>query len=105
MRKIDDMGFAALLMVVSLLFAWILWPFFGAILWAVVTAIVFVPVNQRVTRAMPDKPSLAALVTVWGRWWPKRCRRTRRRYRTVAAPTRPRLDPVAGGLCSAAHNG
>ncbi|WP_296572961.1 AI-2E family transporter [Phreatobacter sp.] len=64
MRKIDDMGFAALLMVVSLLFAWILWPFFGAILWAVVTAIVFAPVNQRVTRAMPDKPSLAALVTL-----------------------------------------
>lgn len=64
MRKIDDVGFAALLMVVSLLFAWILWPFFGAILWAVVTAIVFAPVNQRVTRAMPDKPSLAALVTL-----------------------------------------
>ncbi len=64
MRKFDDVGFAALLVVVSLLFGWILWPFFGAILWAVVTAIVFAPVNDRVTRAMPNRPSLAALITL-----------------------------------------
>lgn len=64
MRKFDDVGFAALLIVVSLLFAWILWPFFGAILWAVVTAIVFAPVNDRITRAMPERPALAALITL-----------------------------------------
>jgi predicted PurR-regulated permease PerM len=64
MRKFDDVGFAALLIVVSLLFAWILWPFFGAILWAVVTAIVFAPVNARVTSAMPDRPGVAALITL-----------------------------------------
>lgn len=64
MRKFDDVGFAALLIVVSLLFAWILWPFFGAILWAVVTAIVFAPINDRITRAMPQRPALAALVTL-----------------------------------------
>jgi len=64
MRKFDDVGFAALLIVVSLLFAWILRPFFGAILWAVVTAIVFAPVNDRMTRAMPNRPGLAALITL-----------------------------------------
>ncbi|MGU9980929.1 AI-2E family transporter [Phreatobacter sp. HK31-P] len=64
MRKFDDVGFVALLIVVSLLFAWILWPFFGAILWAIVTAIVFAPVNARVARAMPKRPGVAALITL-----------------------------------------
>lgn len=64
MRRFDDVGFAALLVIVSLLFAWILWPFFGAILWAIVTAIVFAPVNDHVTRAMPGKPGVAALITL-----------------------------------------
>ena len=64
MRRFDDVGFAALLVIVSLLFGWILWPFFGAILWAIVTAIVFAPVNDRVTRAMPGKPGVAALITL-----------------------------------------
>ncbi len=64
MRKFDDVGFAALLVVVSLLFGWILLPFFGAILWAVVTAIVFAPVNDRVERALPGRPGLAALITL-----------------------------------------
>jgi predicted PurR-regulated permease PerM len=64
MRRFNDIGFGALLLAISLLFGWILWPFFGAILWAVVVAIVFMPLNDRIVAAMPDRPTLAALLTL-----------------------------------------
>lgn len=64
MRTIDDYGFAGLLILVSVLFAWILWPFFGAILWAVVVAIVFAPVHDRIAARMPARPGAAALLTL-----------------------------------------
>ncbi len=59
MRRFNDIGFGALLLAISLLFGWILWPFFGAILWAVVVAIVFMPLNDRIVAAMPGRPTLA----------------------------------------------
>ena len=64
MRRFNDIGFGALLLAISLLFGWILWPFFGAILWAVVVAIVFMPMNDRIAAAMPGRPTLAALLTL-----------------------------------------
>jgi len=64
MRRFNDIGFSALLLAISLLFGWILWPFVGAILWAVVVAIVFVPLNDRIAAAMPGRPTPAALLTL-----------------------------------------
>jgi predicted PurR-regulated permease PerM len=64
MRRFTDIGFGALLLALSLLFGWVLWPFFGAILWAVVVAILFMPLNDRLAAAMPGRPNLAALVTL-----------------------------------------
>lgn len=64
MRQFNDIGFSALLLAISLLFGWILWPFVGAILWAVVVAIVFVPLNDRIAAAMPGRPTPAALLTL-----------------------------------------
>lgn len=64
MRRFNEIGFGALLLAITLLFGWILWPFFGAILWAVVVAIVFVPLNDRILALMPGRPSLAALLTL-----------------------------------------
>jgi predicted PurR-regulated permease PerM len=46
-------------------FAWILRPFYGAVLWGVIIAIVFRPVYRRVLRSMPERPTLAALATVF----------------------------------------
>ena len=56
--------FLWLLLAVSILFAWILWPFFGAILWAVVFAILFVRVNRRLTRGFGERRTLASIATV-----------------------------------------
>lgn len=38
--------FLAFLIIVSLVFAWLIAPFFGAIVWAVVAAIVFAPLTD-----------------------------------------------------------
>ena len=56
--------FLWLLLAVSILFAWILWPFFGAILWAVVFALLFMRVNRRLTRSFGERRTLASIATV-----------------------------------------
>jgi predicted PurR-regulated permease PerM len=64
MRGLEDKAFLLLIAVVSLGFAWILWPFFGAVLWAVVFAILFAPLQRRLRRAMKDRRTLSALATL-----------------------------------------
>jgi predicted PurR-regulated permease PerM len=61
---LEDKTFLLLVIAVSLAFAWILWPYSGAVLWATVLAIVFAPVYRRLSRSMRQKRTLAALVTV-----------------------------------------
>ncbi len=58
----EDKTFLLLITAISLAFAWILWPFYGAILWGTVLAIVFAPLYRRLCRSM--RPNLAALATV-----------------------------------------
>ena len=53
-----------LLTAVTLAFAWVLYPFYGAVLWAVVVAVLFAPVYRRLLQSMQGRPSLAAAVTV-----------------------------------------
>ena len=48
---------------VTLAFAWILWPFLGAILWAAALAIVFYPLHERICLRMRGQRTVAALVT------------------------------------------
>jgi predicted PurR-regulated permease PerM len=43
---------------------WILWPFFGAVLWAAVLAIVFAPLHRRLWGLISQQQNLAALSTV-----------------------------------------
>ena len=64
MRTFEDRVFLALVIAVSLAFGWILWPFYGAILWGVVAAIVFAPLYRRLSQAMQQRHSLAAVATV-----------------------------------------
>lgn len=64
MRRIDDQVFRLLLLAVTVAFAWILWPFYGAILWAIVIAVIFAPVNRSLLRSLPGRPNLAALLSV-----------------------------------------
>lgn len=56
--------FILLLTSVSLGFAAILWPFTGAIFWAMVLAILFQPLNRRLRVRMPRKPNLATFATL-----------------------------------------
>lgn len=57
-------AFLLLLVIVSLAFGWILQPFYGAVFWAVVLAILFAPLYRRLLVAMNQKRNLAALVTL-----------------------------------------
>lgn len=64
MRTLEDRSLLVLVIAASLALAWILLPFYGAILWGVVGAIVFAPLYRRLVRAMGQRRSLAALGTV-----------------------------------------
>ena len=54
MRRIENQTFLLLLVVVTLAFAWVLYPFYGAVLWAVVVAVLFAPVHRRLLRSMQE---------------------------------------------------
>jgi predicted PurR-regulated permease PerM len=56
--------FVMLLVVVSLGFLWVLSPFYGAVFWAAVFAIVFAPLHARLLRALPRRPTLTAVVAL-----------------------------------------
>jgi predicted PurR-regulated permease PerM len=64
MRMLEDKTFLLLIIAISLAFAWILWPFYGAVLWGAVLAIVFAPLFRRLSRSMRQRRNLAALATV-----------------------------------------
>lgn len=53
-----------LLVAVSAGFGVILWPFMGAVFWAVVLAILFTPLNRKLLQRFPNKPNLATLITL-----------------------------------------
>ena len=61
MKTLEDDAFLWLLVGISIAFAWILVPFYGAILWGAVLAMLFAPVQRRL-RA----PCAAA--GPWPRW-------------------------------------
>jgi predicted PurR-regulated permease PerM len=63
-QDVEDKTLLFLVVAVSLAFGWVLWPFYGAILWAIILAILFEPLYRRMLRSMPRWPSLAALATV-----------------------------------------
>jgi len=60
----EDKAFGWLLVAVSAAFALIIWPLFGAVLWAVVFAIVCAPLFRWLRRAFGGRGSLAAAATL-----------------------------------------
>lgn len=64
MQTLEYKSFLVLIGLVSLAFAWVIWPLFGAVFWAAVIAIVFDPLNQRLLIVMKNRRSFAALATV-----------------------------------------
>src|SRR5262245_23590451 len=63
-RSFEDNAFLVLLIAVSLAFAWVLWPFSGAVLWATTLAIIFAPIYRRLVVLLGRRRSLAALATL-----------------------------------------
>jgi predicted PurR-regulated permease PerM len=63
-QRIEHQGFLLLLVAITLAFAWVLQPFYGAILWAIVVSVLFAPVYRRLLARMGDRRSLAAAVTL-----------------------------------------
>ena len=64
MRTLEDNAFLLLIIAVSLAFVWMLLPFYGAVLWGTVTAILFVPLYRRLLESMGQRRNLAAFATV-----------------------------------------
>lgn len=58
--SLEDKTFTWLLVVVSAAFCWVLLPFFGAVFWAAVLAIIFAPLHGQLLRRMPRHRNLAA---------------------------------------------
>ena len=56
--------FLLLLTVVSIAFGWIVWPFFGAVFWGTVLAILFSPLYRRLLVVTRGRQNLAALATL-----------------------------------------
>lgn len=57
-------AFYLLLAAVSIAFCFVLWPFFGAVFWGAILAIIFTPPNNWLTRRMGGRRNLAALTTL-----------------------------------------
>jgi predicted PurR-regulated permease PerM len=64
MRDLEDHTLIVLLIAVSVAFGWILWPFYGAILWATVLAIVFAPLYRWLLASMGRHRNLAAFAAL-----------------------------------------
>ncbi len=63
-RGLQRKTFLLILILVTIAFVVILLPFYGAVFWAIVLALLFTPLQRRLLRSMPGRPNLAALCTL-----------------------------------------
>ncbi|AHL75832.1 membrane protein [Stutzerimonas stutzeri] len=61
---LEQKVFLALLLVVTLAFGWILFPFYGAVFWAIILAIIFAPLQRRLYGHLDNRRNLTALITL-----------------------------------------
>lgn len=61
--NLENRAFILILLVVTVGFLWLLAPFYSAIFWASILAILFSPAEKRVRQRMQGHPTLSALVT------------------------------------------
>jgi predicted PurR-regulated permease PerM len=62
-RTLQHQVFLILLIAVSCAFGWVLLPFYGAIFWGVVLAILFAPMHQHLLKLVRQRRNLAAAIT------------------------------------------
>lgn len=63
-RRFEDRVFLALVGGATLAFLWLIWTFFDSVLWALVAAIIFAPVNKALLRLRPEWPNSMAALTL-----------------------------------------
>lgn len=63
MERLERNAFFLMLVLVTVLFALIIWPFFGAVLWATILALLFRPLQEYLHRKW-HMPNVATLVTL-----------------------------------------
>jgi predicted PurR-regulated permease PerM len=63
-NEVQHKAFLLLLALVSVAFVWLLLPFYGAVFWAVILAIVFHPLQRRLERRFGGRSNVAALLSV-----------------------------------------
>lgn len=61
---IEKFSFAVLVVAASIAFLWLIAPFYSAILWAVILAILFDPLKQALDRQTPGRPGLSATLAL-----------------------------------------
>lgn len=64
-RTVESVAFFAVLAAVSIVFTWSILPFVGALLWALVAAILFAPLVERIRVRVGGRRGLAAGITVF----------------------------------------
>ncbi|MBO9576129.1 MAG: AI-2E family transporter [Sphingobium sp.] len=62
--RFEDGAFLALVLAVTIGFALVLRPYFGAILWALILAMLFGPLNKKILGRIPGRPNTAAVLTL-----------------------------------------
>ncbi|AOR76805.1 AI-2E family transporter [Novosphingobium resinovorum] len=62
----EDVGFAVLVVLISLAGAYLLAPYFGAVLWGVVAAIMFQPMTAKLAERLNGRKNLAASIVLFG---------------------------------------
>ncbi len=64
MQGIEHRTYLFFVVLITVAFAWVISPYLGPILWAVVAAIVFEPLNRRLSNVLPGWPNLSAFLTL-----------------------------------------
>src|SRR5829696_1053973 len=62
--KLERSFFLILLALLTVAFAAVLWPFYGAVFWGSVLALMFQPLYRKLLVRMRDRKNLAALATL-----------------------------------------
>ena len=61
---LEDRSFLLLLVLVSLAFFWVLWPYYGAVFWGAIFALMFSPIFLRFMNKLSQRRTLSALFTL-----------------------------------------
>lgn len=62
--RFEDGGFLALIILITLAFAWLVTPFLGAVMWGVIVGILFRPIYRRLLAMSGGRRNLAAVICI-----------------------------------------